>query len=235
MPFTNTWSEIVPADTQAAALLANNIRNLKTDLRQRMVAFAAGPIASRETPEAIFGTSTTGVLFFSTDESKVYRWNGAAWLDVTNLILGSVIGDYSDIVPVVVTNPGAPTNGVDVTIPAASLLVGSIIEIVALVRITAGTGVAAQTLVFGATVIGSVVLVAGGDTCLMYAQVQVTGAATQKSIFSSQNVTNNPAGTNTSYATPTEAISGSIIVKTVSAADPAMTISHEFMNVRVRR
>lgn len=79
MAFSRPWDNAVPADTQAANLLGQNIRRDKEDTAERLRAFGSGLIASRETPEADFGNASIGVLFYAEDEDKLYRWNGTAW------------------------------------------------------------------------------------------------------------------------------------------------------------
>ena len=88
--FDHAWDITQPPDTQLANLLGLDIRNLKDDIMQRF-AILSGNIADRptlETVNATWGGTTNGVLFFSLDEGKVYRWNGSAWVDVTAMIGG---------------------------------------------------------------------------------------------------------------------------------------------------
>lgn len=95
--FDHPWDITQPPDTQLANLLGQDIRNLKDDIMQR-IAILAGNIADRPTPETVnatWGGTTYGLLFFSLDENKVYRWNGAAWLDVTAQIGGGGGGGIS--------------------------------------------------------------------------------------------------------------------------------------------
>lgn len=88
--FTNVWDTTAPPDTQAANQLGSDIRNLKTDVMQRL-SLLSGLYANRPTPEivnAVWGGANYGLLYFSTDSSQVFQWNGAAWVDVSNQILG---------------------------------------------------------------------------------------------------------------------------------------------------
>ena len=80
--FTNAWDETAPPDTQAANLLGQDLRNLKTDIRQRM-ALLSGTLVNRPTPDATFGGASYGVLYFATDTNQVFQWNGAAWTDIS--------------------------------------------------------------------------------------------------------------------------------------------------------
>lgn len=85
MAFTRPWDNAIPADTQAANLLGQNIRRDKEDTAERIRAFGAGKIANRETPEADFGNANIGVIFWAEDEGKVYRWNGTTWVLVATV------------------------------------------------------------------------------------------------------------------------------------------------------
>jgi hypothetical protein len=85
MSFTNTWDNTFPPDTQAANQLGADIRNLKTDIQQRMAAIS-GLDASKPAFEAGFA----GVLYFATDTGKIFTWTGAAWTDITTDFITSV-------------------------------------------------------------------------------------------------------------------------------------------------
>lgn len=89
--FTRAWDETFPPDTQAANLLGQDLRNGKSDLRERM-ALLSGTFANRPTPDAVFGGAGYGVLYFSTDTNQLFQWNGAAWviLGFSTNILASV-------------------------------------------------------------------------------------------------------------------------------------------------
>ena len=90
MAFSRAWDETFPPDTQVANLLGQDIRNFKTDIRERLVAFAAGPIADQPTPDAVFGSANDGVMYFATDTGHVFRWNGSAWVDITTLFFAPI-------------------------------------------------------------------------------------------------------------------------------------------------
>jgi hypothetical protein len=82
--FTNVWDETQPPDTQAANLLGQDIRSLKTDIRERMIAFAAGLDADKPTTVGpAFGSANDGVMFFATDTGQIYRFNGTTWVNIT--------------------------------------------------------------------------------------------------------------------------------------------------------
>lgn len=78
MAFTNTWDNTFPPDTQAANQLGADIRNMKTDVQQRMAA-----ISGLDANKPAFEAGFAGVLFFATDTGRIYTWTGAAWTDVT--------------------------------------------------------------------------------------------------------------------------------------------------------
>src|SRR6266581_7027210 len=84
--FDHAWDLTQPPDTQAANLLGLDIRNLKDDVMQRL-SILSGTVANRPNLEntngALWGGVGFGVLFFATDTSQVFQWNGNAWLDVT--------------------------------------------------------------------------------------------------------------------------------------------------------
>jgi hypothetical protein len=87
--FTNNWDVTFPPDTQLANLLGQDLRQVRTDVMQRM-SLLSGTLANRPTPEilnATWGGAGFGLLYFSTDNGKIYQWNGAAWADVTSSFL----------------------------------------------------------------------------------------------------------------------------------------------------
>src|SRR5437868_5156625 len=91
--FTNVWDSTFPPDTQLANLLGQDIRNLKTDIMQRM-SLLSGTFANRPTPEivnAVWGGAGFGLLYFSTDTAQIFQWNGAAWVDITSTLLGAKV------------------------------------------------------------------------------------------------------------------------------------------------
>lgn len=88
MPFSNFWDTTQPPDTQLANLLGQDIRSLKLDIQQRMGA-QSGTLAARWNPALDTQPANwTGVLYFTTDTSQVFQWSGAAWVDVTTLVIG---------------------------------------------------------------------------------------------------------------------------------------------------
>lgn len=92
MPYSETWDEAFPPDTQAANLLGDDIRTFKTAIRERVQSFGAGPLGSRPTPEAVW----VGVMYFATDTGQVFVWDGAAWNEVTSDFFSSVLlADYT--------------------------------------------------------------------------------------------------------------------------------------------
>lgn len=111
MAFTRAWNEAFPADTQAANLLGQDIRDLKQDVRERVAAIS-GTFANRPavgdmvTAWGAFGGN--GVLYFATDTGAIYQWNGAAWVDVTVTIGSSRI-------PTVGGSIIAPAAAIDIT------------------------------------------------------------------------------------------------------------------------
>lgn len=83
--FTNSWDTTFPPDTQLANLLGQDLRNLRADVMQRM-SLLSGILANRPTPEIVnasWGGAGYGLLYFSTDTSQIFQWNGAAWVDVS--------------------------------------------------------------------------------------------------------------------------------------------------------
>lgn len=95
--FDHPWDITQPPDTQLANLLGLDIRGLKDDIMQR-ISLMAGTLANRPTPETVnatWGGVDYGLLYFSTDNNKVYQWNGSAWADVTSMIGAGGAGSIS--------------------------------------------------------------------------------------------------------------------------------------------
>lgn len=236
MAYTQAWDETIPADTQAANLLGDNIRDLKRDARERVATFGAGVIASRETPEAVWGDANKGIMYFSTDEGKIYRWNGSTWVEITSNFLGTLLKDFGDYTPVTVTNPGAETLGIDVIIPGGTLIAGSVVQIFAFVRNSAGTDFRPQNLYFGTVKIGSATPQISGDYIILAGVIQVITTVSQKAVFYSQNFNGTVGGTVVTYtAALTENLANPVTVKTTSDAATPLTQVHEFINVRTRK
>lgn len=182
MAFTRPWDNAVPADTQAANLLGQNIRRDKEDTAERLRAFGAGKIANRETPEADFGNVNIGAIFWAEDEGKLYRWTGSAWtLVTTNRV-------FSDTSQVNIT--GATTGpGNQVTIPANFLTVGSVVEVIARAYKTAGSGTGLRlNLKFGTDVQNPIAQVSlepavpppADEPSVVRAEVIITGSSAEK-------------------------------------------------------
>jgi hypothetical protein len=86
MAFTDVWDVLQPPDSQLANLLGQDLRNLKTDIQQRMGA-TSGSLATRWDPSTdTQPTNWTGVLYFTTDTNQIFRWSGAAWVDVSSAV-----------------------------------------------------------------------------------------------------------------------------------------------------
>jgi hypothetical protein len=95
--FTNVWDTTYPPDTQLANLLGQDLRNLRTDIMQRL-SLLSGTLANRPTPEivnATWGGAGFGLLYFSTDTKQIFQWNGAAWVDVTSSIGTSIVASVN--------------------------------------------------------------------------------------------------------------------------------------------
>ena len=83
--FSNVWDTTFPADTQAANLLGQDLRNFRTDVMQRM-SLLSGTLANRPTPETVnatWGGVGFGLLYFATDTAQIFQWSGAVWTDIT--------------------------------------------------------------------------------------------------------------------------------------------------------
>jgi hypothetical protein len=155
--FDESWDITTPADTQAANLLGQDIRDLKNDIMQRL-SLLAGTFANRPTPETVnadWGGSGYGLLYFATDTKRVYQWNGASWDDVTSSIGGgsNTTKDFtaSDLVN---TTVYTTINGV--TVPAGIIAAGCVVEIISNIKVVSG-GVTTLKLTdnSGATLIGA--------------------------------------------------------------------------------
>lgn len=115
--FDRAFDETFPPDTQLANLLGQDIRNLKTDIRERM-ALLSGTFANRPSNmDAAFGGAGYGTIFIATDTNQVFQWNGAAWVDITaSLSLprlptvgGALISPTGTVTPVIWRAPYACT------------------------------------------------------------------------------------------------------------------------------
>jgi hypothetical protein len=93
--FTNVWDITFPADTQAANLLGQDLRNFRTDVMQRL-SLLSGTLANRPTPETVnatWGGANFGLIYLATDTSQIFQWNGAVWVDITYNIRGPLLAD----------------------------------------------------------------------------------------------------------------------------------------------
>lgn len=111
MAYSQTWVESFPPDTQQANLLGDDIRTMKTALSERISSFGAGLLSDRPTPEAVWGSATFGVLFWATDTSQVFRWNGGAWVDVTSDFIAASAASF-------LATSGAPVDVVSAAPPS---------------------------------------------------------------------------------------------------------------------
>lgn len=91
--FDRAWDETFPPDTQLANLLGQDIRNFKTDIRERL-SLLSGTFANRPSNmDAIYGGAGFGILYFSTDTQQLFQWNGAAWVQIP--FTGSVVASVN--------------------------------------------------------------------------------------------------------------------------------------------
>lgn len=127
--FNNVWDTTQPPDTQLANLLGLDIRNLKTDIMQRMSTLS-GTLANRPTPEtvnAVWGGSGFGLIYLSTDTNQIFQWNGTNWVVIS---VGSGSQKFLDLVSHNLTiNSAGFQFGSTVTIPAGTLLAGSLVNV----------------------------------------------------------------------------------------------------------
>lgn len=230
MAFTRPWDDTFPPDTQQANLLGQDIRRDKEDTAERIRAFGAGKIANRETPETDFGNANIGALFFAEDEGKLYRWNGTAWL------LVSINRQFADSSTITIVDPAVDTDGNSITIPAAFLVAGAVIDIFARWRRTVGASVRVQQLLFGSTVIADSITFSVNDFAVR-AKLLVVGAASQRGIglVDAGTPGSGSAGQHQSHPDPTEAIVSAITVKSqvVSSVDPTTTWVHDLLVVKI--
>ncbi len=143
--FTNNWDVTFPPDTQLANLLGQDLRQVRTDVMQRL-SLLSGTLGNRPTPETVnatWGGVGFGLLYFTTDTNQIFQWNGAAWADISSLILGIPSGGAQGTPRIVATvnvvNSGvvlAPTTVYAVPVGNAGLYRVSI----HLVLTQAGTG-----------------------------------------------------------------------------------------------
>ena len=120
MAYTDVWDVTAPLDSQAAAQGAADFRATKLDVMQRIASFGAGLLVNRPTPEATSGTADwTGVMYWATNTQQVFRWNGAAWVDISASIPSGSASHFSDITLGNLVNPGGASPINTVTVPGA--------------------------------------------------------------------------------------------------------------------
>jgi len=229
MPYTHSWDETQPPDTQAANLLGQDIRDLKTDVRERITSFGAGTLANRPTPESVW----VGALYFATDTGRLYRWGGSSWTDVTSsFFLNQIV--LTDTAVVTISSFGDANS---VTIQANTLWVGALVDVYARCASTAITGTPRAQLYFGATKVSDSVVQSNQDVVLE-AHLLVTGSNSQRNIGSSiAGSAASSFGYNAS-SDPAEAIAGPIVVKSsVPTSAPVLTgsIRFDLLIVRITR
>jgi len=155
--FTNVWDITFPPDTQLANLLGQDIRNFKNDIMQRF-SLLSGTLANRPTPETVnatWGGVGFGILYWSTDTAQVFQWNGAAWVDLTSVFIpaaGTQLKRLSDTTTYTYsTISNNVTTGV--TIPGASLIGGSQVDIESVFQLSNGTTLTFTTQVGGSAIV----------------------------------------------------------------------------------
>lgn len=121
--FTNVWDVTFPPDTQLANLLGQDLRQVRTDVMQRM-SLLSGLLANRPTPETVnatWGGAGFGLTYISTDTNQLFQWNGAAWVDITSTLSPKYKFEGSNIVPVTVGNTAVPGVLQTLAIPAGDM------------------------------------------------------------------------------------------------------------------
>ena len=225
MAFTNPYDATLPSDTALANTLGNVIREFKGDIAERLEAAGGGPIASRETPEALFGNANTGILFLATDEGITYQWDGTAW----GIVKSSRV--FRNTAAVAVNNPSSETDGIVISLPSNILQVGSLVEISAFISLISAGMTNSQRIKFGAFIASSVEGGTIGSDLYLRAEVIVTGTNTQKSVGHGVNGTGD-FFSSTGFLGHTEDITTSIIVKTTSVGTVG-SYTHQFLIVKV--
>jgi hypothetical protein len=122
--FTNVWDNTFPPDTQLASLGAEDFRQTKLDIQERMSAFAVGILVNRPTPEAGFGQADNGVLYYAYDVGVLFQWDGTSWIDVR------YNGVFEDLTQASIV-PGAEVPLNTIVIPAGALKSGCQIDLFA--------------------------------------------------------------------------------------------------------
>lgn len=223
MAFTNAWDEAQPPDIQAANLLGQDIRSLKTDVRERIC--MSGLIANRPAPEAAF----VGLLYFSTDEGKIYRWDGAAWQNVTAQVSGSTM--FLNSIPVSGDITVAGGSLQVIVIPANTLQVGDLIEILAGVKTGDHVGIQPGVSVyFGGVSVAGATLGATACSWVFRAYGLVFDVASEQ-FFGDNSFTAGTSAIN-GVAAP---VNAGIIVNTNTTAPLGATVTSQFLRVRIDR
>ncbi len=207
--FDRAWDETFPPDTQAANLLGQDIRNFKTDIRERL-SLLSGTFANRPSNmDAIYGGASFGVLYFSTDTKQIFQWSGAAWVDVTSSFAFSL--RFSDTTITLADNPTTVLKSV--TIPAGTLRVGSAVTLFCKLSQPIGPTVKTVNLNFGATSLGSITPGVGNGG-VINASLVVSGASAEEAAgFSITNVVGGGASSFSRLSSPTENIANAINVQ----------------------
>ena len=142
MAYTDVWDVTAPLDSQAAAQGAADFRATKLDVMQRIASFGAGLFVNRPTPETTGATADwTGVMYWATDTKQVFRWNGAAWVDISTSTPSGSSVHFSDLTLGNLVNPGGASSINTVTVPG-SFAAGTVakIQVSGAVLFSAGGG-----------------------------------------------------------------------------------------------
>lgn len=172
MAYTRAWDETFPPDSQAANLLGDDIRKMKTDVRERVGTNLCDIAANRPTPEA----SWAGLIYVCSDTGEVFRFNGVSW----------------DLVPIVGSAPatgvtnyanGSASTYNKVTIPGGTLTPGKKVDIHAIVQFGADQvlGATGVLLKFGGTTVMNTMVTTyhNGYFAVFRVTAYVVGAASE--------------------------------------------------------
>lgn len=130
--YAELWDITQPPDTQLANLLGQDIRNLKNDIMQRF-SLLSGLLANQPTPDTVnatWGGSGFGILYFATDTSQIFQWNGSDWVDISGSFLNlgyMFLG--SSVTQVSVADTTVLTPLQNISIPANYIGVGQTFEL----------------------------------------------------------------------------------------------------------
>lgn len=139
MTFTNTWVDSNPPDTEAAALMYNELRKIRVDIEQRMGA-EAGTYANMPSIESSFGTTNNFFPYFATDQGALWAWNGSTWA------LKHVGFAATNVTQNTVTNPSVQTVIQSVAIPQPVLQAGGVVDASLLVAFSGSSPNSVQLL-----------------------------------------------------------------------------------------